>query len=618
MKTVFTKNMFKSILVSVLLVGNIFAQLEFSQPKVITTAKALETTREFDAGNTIKNMTACPVPKSNYISFETQNGKQNKIWVMNTLTNEIKSVSPRIEGDGLFAESESDLNWIPTKINNKVWFYFVSSEGGDDNILLGNVEDRFYLKLTNAKSNDNSPKSNFDGSKMVYASSKSGGGDLYLVNNIIYIIDNYNEYCKKIKKDEFVLDITNKVTEKRITRNKRAEFQPDWSYNGKSISYIMKGKKSYDIYLLDIENLSSKAYRVTANDSYDEIFPKFSTSGNSAKIAYYSTKGFDKLENRSKSLSINVIDANTGSNIKLNNNTVESFIDKSLSNFSESTINKSLFSRPVWGLNSQYLFYIKADKNTSSHAIVYAKLNSSQDKNKKLVSEYSLIPANEEKSYNEIVAVNNLNYTKLYILSWFKGDYVIEEMLLFDPNMKLDNRVTNSNTKHNFEVGFGLSRSYYLGDADGSDFEIGQDFYVGYYLYPFKNNNMNLNFRLIYSLDYLINYDAGRRPITTFALSTVFNYKINMLGVRPDLYAGFAIGSMSFGAGENAESSTSFALNFGAGLTLAERFRITPLISYVMMNSNIDNSPEFQDDDSYIKFNLGISYLFDFREIYAY
>lgn len=320
---------------------------------------------EFNLRGELVNIAIAPA-NPDIISFESiEDGNLHRLWWFDLKSKQLVQVSPRDIADNdyyWYAQSDRDINWCPVEIDGKNWFLFVSSGvEGQENIYLGNTQDNRYLRLTSGNFVDHHPRWSPDGKNFVYVSSRSGNGDIYLVDTVDDLIEQFEREIEEgAESREIVIKgISSGENHIRITDNPGMDSFPDWSPDGRYIVYqglvLSDDILNMDLFLLDMKDLSPAPINITENPGRDAIQPKWSYDQRS--IAYYvspagrngdvsATAHLAYIELQSDSLTgeitpydtIGIIDAN----IRRNNNT-----------------------GPLWGPGSRSLLYVKGEGNNT-------------------------------------------------------------------------------------------------------------------------------------------------------------------------------------------------------------------------------------------------------------
>ncbi len=318
---------------------------------------------EYNLRGELVNIAISPA-NPDIISFESiEDGNLHRLWWFDLDSQDLVQVSPRTTTNNeyfWYAQSDRDINWCPVKINGKNWFLFVSSGiEGEENIYLGNTRDYHYLRLTSGNYVDHHPRWSPDGESFVYVSSRSGNGDIYLVNNVGELIEIFEREIDEAPEfREIVIEgISSGKDHIRITDNPGMDSYPDWSPDGRYIVYqgLIRSDDmlNLDLFLLDMKNISAAPINITENPGHDTIQPKWSYDQNS--IAYYVSpagRGRDVpasvhlayIELQSDSLTGEITSFSArgtiDANIRRNNN-----------------------AGPLWGPGSRSLLYVKGDGN---------------------------------------------------------------------------------------------------------------------------------------------------------------------------------------------------------------------------------------------------------------
>ncbi len=345
------------ITVSLYIAGAIYANEQLNDIRKVVSA------REYHLRGELVNIAISPV-NPDIISFESiEDGNLHRLWWFDLDSQDLVQITPRTVSNNEFfwyAQSDRDINWCPVKINGKNWFLFVSSGiEGEENIYLGNTQDNYFLRLTSGRYVDHHPRWSPDGESFVYVSSRSGNGDIYLVNNVRELIERFEqEIDERPEFREIVIEeISSGRHHIRITDNPGMDSFPDWSPDGRYIVYqgLIRSDDilNLDLFLLDMKNISAPPVNITENPEHDAIQPKWSYDRQS--IAYYvspagrggdipATVHLAYIDMESDTVTGEIISfsgkGTIDANIRRNNNT-----------------------GPLWGPGSRSLLYVKSEGN---------------------------------------------------------------------------------------------------------------------------------------------------------------------------------------------------------------------------------------------------------------
>jgi Tol biopolymer transport system component len=176
-----------------------------------------------------------------------------------------------------FSESFNyEFSWFPQGTS----FLFTSNAGmGEYNIFVGAVDqkDRMlgsirqtirpkqfgkYFMMTEELKKDGQAKVSPDGTKIVFASGRSGNGDLYLLSLLSGELQ-------------------------RLTSSEDTDFFPQWSPDSNNIVYTTGGKHSHDIHIIRDAGSGQQRDEVLVRWFFDDVLPTFSPDGE--KISFYTT-----------------------------------------------------------------------------------------------------------------------------------------------------------------------------------------------------------------------------------------------------------------------------------------------------------------------------------------
>ncbi|GEM_PF-1585040 len=318
---------------------------------------------DFNLRGELVNIAISPADP-NLISFESiEGGNLHRLWWLDVNTKHLEQITPRSpDNDDVYwgAKADRDIDWAPVKINGKIWFLFVSSGlEGQENIYLGNTEDKQYLRLTSSNFVDHHPRWSPDGKYFVYVSSRRGSGDIYLVDDVEDLI---NRFERAIRQDpesrEIVIEgLSSGEQHIRLTENPRMDTFPDWSPDGRYLVYqglIRSGDMLHmDLFLLDLHNRSAEPINLTQNPQYDAIQPKWSYDQNNVAF-YVSPAGYAGDAPSTVHLSYVEIRGDTATG------EINSFVTKGTI---DANIRRNNNTGPLWGPGSRSLLYVKGEGN---------------------------------------------------------------------------------------------------------------------------------------------------------------------------------------------------------------------------------------------------------------
>ncbi len=298
------------------------------------------------------------------LSFESiEGGTTHRLWTMHIPTGELKQISAHPD-DLIYygAQSDRNMSWCPVHINGKNWFLFVSNGSNDvENVYLGNTTDSLYLRLTSSYSVDHHPRWSPDCRSIVYVSSKTGNGDLYLITNTTRLISDFEQAVALSDSGNddpelVVTGISEGINHKRITTAPDMDSYPEWSPDARYIVYqglirtddIMH----IDLFLYDTLNEGTEPLNLTNDPAWDYIQPQWSYDQQS--IAFYmSASGTpDALRN---SVYLSYLSLQDKLSTPPGRARHESVID--------TNVRRSSNNGPFWGPGSRSLIYVKGDGN---------------------------------------------------------------------------------------------------------------------------------------------------------------------------------------------------------------------------------------------------------------
>lgn len=252
------------------------------------------------------------------ISFYRQVSDYRQLWIFDKKRKsftQISTISTKLsENDLLDFDSretnylEDEIDWSPVKIKGKQWFAFVSAgEYSNWDLYLGELGSNQFIKLTSNKAVDYQPKWGPDGDRIVFVSSRSGNGDIYLIDNIHQLVNQY--YLKRYNSDienKLLFDISDKLEKEiyssssedevriiQVTNNDNEELYPVFSPTGKFIALTSKDYDdkilNYGISLIDLDGYNSPKRFTTSTKT--ESRPVW--TNDEKYIIYYSSSDID-------------------------------------------------------------------------------------------------------------------------------------------------------------------------------------------------------------------------------------------------------------------------------------------------------------------------------------
>jgi hypothetical protein len=344
-----------------------FTPISLAAQEVLDDIRLVISARDLELRGELLNISLSPL-NPEILSFESvEGGHIHRLWWLDLSTRQLQQITPRDPQEALSdwrAQSDRDINWSPVPYNEKYWFLFVSSGSeGQENIYLGNTEDRYYLRLTSSNSVDHHPRWSPDGSRIVYVSSRTGNGDLYLIQDVAGIIDRFERQRRNLRESgnpggggEMIIGgISSGERHKRLTDNPEMDSYPDWSPDGRYVVYqglirtddIMH----MDLFLIDMRRPADEHINLTQNPLHDTIQPRWSYD--QQYIAYYaSPAGMGGEAPSTVYLSY----------IKLTDDTATGkFTSFATKGTVDRNIRRSMSAGPLWGPGSRSILYVKGE-----------------------------------------------------------------------------------------------------------------------------------------------------------------------------------------------------------------------------------------------------------------
>ncbi|RJP73280.1 MAG: hypothetical protein C4524_14970 [Candidatus Zixiibacteriota bacterium] len=317
------------------------------------------------------NPIPCPVD-SNWVAYSrlVQNRKELHFFHRGDSTFRFITSSPApAEGEvDLFSAREDkgcddQLDWCPVKRKGKIWFAFIGSgPSSNPDVYVANLDDLKPFRLTdqgNEQFTEYHPRWSPDGRDLVFGSSRTGGGDLYLISSVF-------EYLDKPP----VL--------RRLTVNDGEDLFPAWCPAPRSglLAYTAyqkgakKGRMGLAINLIDLARGGSVA-TASVNENFDCFRPSWDPlSGD--RIAYYASK---LPENQIGQVDASIFESNIGLlELKPDEQggfTVQQVVGQGQREFAAGKVLTNLYSGPTWVTGSQCLLAVKRleDQFTPLYAV---------------------------------------------------------------------------------------------------------------------------------------------------------------------------------------------------------------------------------------------------------
>ena len=192
--------------------------------------------------------------------------------------------------------NDSHDDWYPSWAPDGEQIAFVSRRDGNFEIYVMDNDGSNQQNLTNTPFDDRDPSWSPDGKRIVFSARRPGHFENELaITDEIYVMDNDGG------------------NEQRLTKNRRNDWYPSWSPDGKRIAFSADRKgdlENFEIYVMDADG--DNPQRLTENRVHDKE-PSWSPDGERIAFWSYRTGDFQSAE-------IYVMDADGGNQQNLTNN----------------------------------------------------------------------------------------------------------------------------------------------------------------------------------------------------------------------------------------------------------------------------------------------------------
>jgi hypothetical protein len=252
-------------------------------------------------------------------SYYRQDGEYKQLWLYNHNEKQHKQIQTSeafVSDDDLsFLQPrsnkklyEAELSWCPVLLDGKQYFVFVGAgSNANFDIYIGAEGEKDLIRLTNNTEIDYMPRWSPDGKRIVFVSSRSGKGDIYLIDNVKIIINEYNlQKFQGVDKSKNIYEViidgklaeettNNKTSLIRLTDNPFEDLYPEYSPNGKYIAYTANQPDhdvlNYGISIIDLSDLTKKPYRLTTEFDKSESRAVWTSDGEN--LIFYKSKSID-------------------------------------------------------------------------------------------------------------------------------------------------------------------------------------------------------------------------------------------------------------------------------------------------------------------------------------
>jgi hypothetical protein len=309
----------------------------------------------------------CP-SDTGYVSFQRLVKNSEELYILDVISGKITRVtsSPEAEKKDQFREEFSgtpeegvdfQLDWrpVPDKDGNQ-WYVFVG-DGGVKNfdLYLGVIGKEKKIKLTEDDRNyvDVQPKWSPDGKQIVFVSSRTGNGDLYLIENVDKVIEQQEPPSKPLQ----------------LTTNSGLDVYPVWNpdimagyiaYTAESVD--SRSERKYSINLYDLYLHLVIPVITTPTPGFDYTRPSWDPATGSY-LSYFvsealSTKGGIDLKGgiaADQTAKIGISKFSLGDKQKLEISAVEGE-----NRYIASDVVPPDYTGPLWLPGSRYVMYVRS------------------------------------------------------------------------------------------------------------------------------------------------------------------------------------------------------------------------------------------------------------------
>ena len=253
----------------------------FAEPAaIVTNASGIE--------GRLEKATPCP-GSPNWIAFQRILDRE-VLHVVDTATGEIaevSSVAPSEASRGGRGSYEGEPDWmpVPDAAGNRWLAYTGGGRVNNKDVYITYVGAGRSWRLTNHPDLDTSPRVSPDGKRIVFVSSRSGRGDLYLIEGLDRIRTGILEGVEPVPE----------AAVRRLTTNEDQDIHPAFDPSGRFVAYSQwtlsaeerSTEANMGIAVLDLEKPENPPVRLLL-DAEQETRPAWSPDGH--RIAYYTSE----------------------------------------------------------------------------------------------------------------------------------------------------------------------------------------------------------------------------------------------------------------------------------------------------------------------------------------